>query len=366
MEKKNYITAYGYFCTLVVTVVGIGIFSYPKEVSTWVGGDAWIITILIGIINIILIKFLLGAMARNGNKQITFIARRNMGKVIGGIVLLIMSIGTIVCISLGMRIFVEVIKMYLLYKTPTEFLIVITILSGWYAVRSGIRSMVKFNEISFWLMFIPIIIIFMFAFTISDFTNILPIFNKPAANYINVIPYTLFAFGGMEILYIITPILKDCNKAFKYAYKGMIFVTLFYVFVTVLCIAVFSQYETPKLLWPTITMVKSINIPGSLVERWDGLVLAMWMIFYFTIFANGFSFSSTLLSDAVSIGDVKIASFILIPIIYFIAMYPSNIAEIYDSTYKVASVVYCINFIFVPLLLYLTSKRKSVKEAENQ
>ena len=31
MDKDNYITSYGFIATIIVTVVGIGIFSYPRN-----------------------------------------------------------------------------------------------------------------------------------------------------------------------------------------------------------------------------------------------------------------------------------------------------------------------------------------------
>lgn len=362
MEKNNFITSYGFFSTIVVTVVGIGIFSYPREVATLVGGDVWAVTIGAGIINLLLLKFAVRAIKVNGFRRITSIVRGNLGGLLGGIVMLAMIIPNVAAISLGMRAFVEVVKMYLLEKTPTEFLILITILVGIYLVRGGIRSNVKFNEIALWVMFIPMVIILLFAIGMADFTNVLPVFRHKPGNYIDSIIRSMFSFGGLEIIYLITPLLKNKEKANRNIMTSLGFIVVFYVLVAMLCIAVFTTSETNKILWPMIAMVRSIDIPGSFVERWDGVVMALWVVFYFTTFTNGFTFSSYLLSDAVPLKDVRLSTMVIAPFIYIIALIPTNISELYTAIHMVVPINFIVNLIILPFILMITSRRKGCVE----
>ncbi len=34
------------------------------------------------------------------------------------------------------------------------------------------------------------------------------------------------------------------------------------------------------MLWPGITMIKSIDIPGTFIERWEGIIMAIWTLFF--------------------------------------------------------------------------------------
>ncbi|MDP4087899.1 MAG: endospore germination permease [Bacillota bacterium] len=358
MEKDNFITSYGFFSTIVVTVVGIGIFSYPREIATFVGGDVWFITIAAGLINLLVLKLAVKALQVNDFKRITVIIRSGFGSVLGGIILVITSAFNITAISLGMRAFVEVVKMYLLEKTPTEFLILITILTGIYLVRGGIRSSVKFNEITLWIMFLPLFVILLFALGEADFSNLLPVLHNRPDNYLKGVASSAFAFGGFEIIYLAAPLLKVKKKAYRNILSSTIFILFFYILVAVLCIAVFSPAETKKLLWPTITLARTISIPGSFVERWDGVVLALWVIFYFTTFSNGFTFSSYLISDGVGVGDIRISSLILVPFIYYIAMMPTNLAELFNIIQVVMPVGFIFNLILLPVLLIIMGRRR--------
>lgn len=362
MEKDKYITSYGFFSTIVVTVVGIGIFSYPREVASLVGGDVWVVTIGAALINLIMLKLVVKALQANDFRRITVVLRDKFGIVVGGIILVVISCLNIAAISLGMRAFVEVVKMYLLEKTPTEFLILVTAFSGLYLVRGGIKGNVKFNEITLWIMFVPLFIILIFALGQADFSNLLPVFRGKPANYLSALASSAFAFGGFEIIYLVGPLLKVKKKAYRNILVSTVFILVFYLLVTILCIAVFSPAETKKLLWPTITLARTISIPGSFIERWDGVVLALWVIFYFTTFTNGLTFSSYLISDGVGVGDIRISSFIIIPFIYLIAMLPTNLSELYNIIQIILPVGFVFNLIILPILLILVGRHGHEKQ----
>jgi spore germination protein (amino acid permease) len=366
MKDKEFITPYGLFTTIVVTIVGVGIFSYPRELAADVGTDGWIATIVSGIISYLLIYIAYKAIKNNDYNKFYNIVENNFGKIIGFILALIFIIYSIFSISIGMRVFIEVIKMYLLEKTPTEFLLLITILVGSYLIRGEINTLVKFNEISFWAMFVPIILILLCTLNRTDFTNIFPILNNNPYDYIKTIRTSMFSFGGIQIIYMILPFMKDKKKISKTALKSIAFVTLFYVIIVIFTLAVFTKSQTKILLWPTITMIKSISIPGAFIERWEGVVMALWVIFYFTTFVNGYYLCADIVKDMFRLSDIKLSSVLIVPFIYLIALYPENIAELYDINSKVTPSLYLYSLVILPLILILRrpSRKRAIEECD--
>lgn len=366
MKDKEFIAPYGLFTTIVVTVVGVGIFSYPRELATGVGTDGWIVTILSGIISYLLIYIAYKAMKNNDYNKFYGIVERNFGKIVGAGLALIFIIYNIFSVAIGMRIFIEVIKMYLLEKTPTEFLLLVTILVGSYLIRGEIDSLVKFNEISFWIMFTPIIVVLLFTLNRTDFTNIFPILNNSPYEYIRTIRSSLFSFGGIQIIYMLLPFMKNKKQIPKTALRSIIFITIFYVVIVIFTLAVFTKSQTKILLWPTITMIKSISIPGAFIERWEGVVMALWVVFYFTTFVNSYYLSSDIVKDMFRLSDIKLSSVLIIPFIYLIALYPENIAEVYDISSKVTPPLYLYSLVILPLILILRrpSKKRVVEECD--
>ena len=182
-------------------------------------------TILAGLINLILLKLVVEAIRVNGFQKISHIVKGKFGLIFGGLILILMCLPTIFAISLGMRDFIEVVKMYLLAKTPTEFLLIITILTGVYIVRGGVSSNVKFNEITLWIMFIPMFIVLIFAMKHANYTNILP-FRQDGKTYLYALPAAAFSFTGLEVVYIILPQLRNKRRPLR-VLKSLFFIVAF-------------------------------------------------------------------------------------------------------------------------------------------
>lgn len=359
MEKDNFITSYGFIATIIVTVVGIGIFSYPREIASMVEGDVWLVTIVAGGINLILLKLLVRAVKVNGFQSVTDVIKARFGSMLGGLILIIMCLSTLFSVSLGLRAFIEVVKMYLLTKTPTEFLLVVTILTGVYIVRGGVSTNVKFNEITLWIMFIPAVIIVLFTFKQADYTNILPAFRQEVKSYIYALPVASFAFTGAEVVYMMLPMLRNKKSAIKGIRYSMIFITFFYIVVSITSIAVLTTSQTKQLLWPAIDLIRSIEIPGAFVERWDGVVMSLWIIYFFTTFSNGYTFSAYILSDALPLRDIRLSALIIAPFVYIIALLPTNLTQLYSTINIIAPFNYIINLLIIPLLLIMFGKSKN-------
>ncbi len=360
MRNKEIVGDFGLFATIVVAIVGVRIFSAPKEVIDKVGSDAWIVTLIAGVVIVLLLYLIYMVMKRNDFQDFTNILSKSFGKIVGGIFAIIFATYSIFIVSLGMREFVEVIKLYLLRQTPTELILVITILTGTYLVRGEIGDLVKFNEFSFWIMFIPTFIVLILTTVNADFTNLLPVLNNKPSDYIRSSRYILFCFGGIEIAYLILPYVKKKKNSHRVLRKSIIFVTMFYAIIMVLVLAVFAKAQSRVLLWPTITMIKSLDIPGTFIERWEGAVMALWILFYFTTFVNTYFFSSEIVKNVLKLKDIKLSSLLIMPIIYVIALYPGNIAELYDFQFKNIIVLSGAIFVFVllPILILLVGKRK--------
>jgi spore germination protein len=365
MKDKEFITSYGLFCTVIVTIVGIGIFSYPRDLAGVVGPDAWLESFFMGVISFIILRLIWKVEKANNFMEFTPLVEKNLGKFLGTIILLMVVIAQLIAMSISMRTFVEVIKMFLLEKTPTEFIILITILCGTYLIRGELSSIVKFNEVALWTMFIPLVIILSFLLNRGDYTNVLPILHNPPIEYLRALKFTAFSFGGMEIAFLVLPYMKNNDKSYKVMDKALLYITIFYAIVTILVLSIFSKEQTKVLLWPTITMIKSLDIPGTFIERWDGIVMALWVLFYFTTFTNLYYFSSHILKETFKLGDVKISSVLVVPFIYLIAMYPKNIGELFNANTNIIPMVFLFNLVVVPLLLYFVGKIRGRKEGCN-
>ncbi|WP_392486196.1 endospore germination permease [Haloimpatiens sp. FM7315] len=359
-SKNNFITKYQLFATIVVTITGVGFFSYPSAMARTVGTDGWIVTILSGFIVYVLMYLIHKIVRLNDYGSLHMILENNYGKIFSIIIAIVFSVLNIMLISVGMRVFAEVIKMYLLEKTPVEFIVMIMIITGSILVRGELDVLIKFNEVSFWIMFIPIYLVMFLLCKGTDFTNVLPVFNNSIYKYMEGIALTAFSFEGFEIAYLVLPHVKQKRNISKTLFKSVVFVVVFYSAITILTVCTFGVQQTKSLIWSTLTMIKSINIPESFVEQWEGIVMVFWIIFYITTFVNIYYFSADTLEKTFKFGDIKFSSILLVPIIYLTALYPENLGEVYNLFNDISFVlpIFALAFIIIfPLVISLIKRR---------
>lgn len=358
LRDENFVTSYSLFATIITTVIGISVFSYASDLSNIVGNDGWIVIIISTLISFILVYIMYLIIKLNNYNEFYEIINYNFGTILGKFIALSLIIYNIIYISSGLRIFIEEMKLYLLEKTPTEFLMIISIIVATYLIRGEVDTLVKFNEVVFWISFIPIIFVLMFAFYQGDFTNLLPVLQNKPENYMTAIWSTINRFNGIEIIFLLLPFMKKKNKTPKILFKSLFFIGIFYIFVVILSIAMFSTEQVKLMLWPGITMIKSIDIPGTFIERWEGIIMAIWALFFFTTFTNLYYFSADVLKNMLRIEDIKISSLIIVPFVYVIALYPENVAQVIDISRNLMPILFILNIVIVPIILYLISKLK--------
>ncbi|MDU1443910.1 MAG: endospore germination permease [Clostridium cochlearium] len=358
LKEKNIVSSYGLFVTLVVTIIGVNVFSIPRDLTTIVGVDGWISIIIGGVITYISAYLIYKCIEKSDYKDCYHMFQDSFGKIIGNIIGFSIVIYSLLFISIALRTFTEEIKMYLLQDTPTEFIFTVMILSGIYLIRAELEHLIRFNEISFWIMFVPIIFVLLVSIYDVDFTNLLPVLKNEPLSYFKGSINIFYRFGGIGILFMIIPILKNKNKAPKVIKKSILFTSVFYVVIFVLSIGTFGEEQSKMLLWPTITMISSINIPGSFIQKWEGIVMAIWIMFYYTSFINYYYLSSDVLKNILKLDDIKLSSAILVPFIYIFALYPENIAQLGEKTQKLIPTMFIINMIIVPILIIIASHVK--------
>lgn len=353
---KETIRPFGLFASLVVTAIGVGIFSYPRELTETVETNGWIITLIAGAFFSVIVYIISKIIKLNNYNSFNTIVIDSLGKWVGHIIILIFTFYLILATSIQVRSFVDVLKKYLLERTPTEFLLITIILSGAFVTSYSRSTLARFNEILFFIMFIPTIFIGLVLLKGCDMTNILPIGQVSMDNYFKSFYSTIGVFAGFEIMFLFSPILSDRKKILKSSLSASAFISVFYSIVVIVCLAIFSKYELKKIMWPTITMVTAVDIPGAFIERWEGFIMALWIVFNFSTVCNLIFFSSSILKESFNLKREKIVSVIIVPIIYAIALYPSNTEAVIKIGKNIFLPIMILNIIIIPIILLVATK----------
>ncbi|SHK40710.1 spore germination protein (amino acid permease) [Hathewaya proteolytica DSM 3090] len=356
MKNKIVIEDYQLFSTLVIGMLGINLFSYARGVTIYLGTEGWIAALLSGVITFALMLIIINLMALNDYKDFNCILNENLGCILGRIIIVLYIIYAIIYSATSLRVFGEVLKLYLLPRTPLSILIITFIITSWVIVGNGLDNVVRFNSVVFGFIFIPLAVILMFTLKNSDVTNILPIFNNNIVNYAKCTGRSMLSFTCIFLMFVLVPYAKNREHTIIVSMKAILFVTITYAVVTMISVILFTKEEVKDMLWPTITMIRSINLRGTFVEKWEGVVMVFWILFFYCNFITLYSFSTESLIKTFNIKGKKLLAVIIAIVYYALSMIPENVEQIYEVNSTRWFNYFSTATLVIPVVIYIISR----------
>lgn len=360
IKNNDVISPYQIAMIIIMTVISVGVFSIASDASDAAGTDGWLIVAVSGAINVLAAVIIVKLNSRFPGRTFAEYSQIVIGTIPGKILTSLFAIYLLLVIAYVTRAFTEVIKMFLLFRTPTEIIMLSLILVCTYIVRGGAECIGRINELIFPILFIPFFIIMMFGFPLMDFSNLLPVLQTPPEKMLTAVPALLFNFGGIEVALFYIGFMKKPQKAYKPAIIAVLFITLFLVMITVFCIAAFGKTATTYFLWPLVNYIRAISLPGLFIERLDGVILSLWMLTVFTTIVSAYFIVSYSISKVMGTKEQKQYVLPLAILIYYLALQPDSLAELYQWGGRIFPYVISTFLYAVPIILLLIAKLRKL------
>lgn len=337
------------------TILGVGIITLPAALTKEVGQDAWLLTIISGLICIILVYIMCIGLRKSNSKGFVSTMTGLYGKFFGTILAFPVGIYFLVFASFVTRIFAETTKIYLLNNTPLEFIIAPLLVLAVFLARTGIEPISRFYEAVTPVTIVIIIIILLVPLPKSNFSNLRPFLAAPIVKYIKGTGTGIFAFLGFDILLVLFPYVRDSKKILRASVFPILFVTIVYTIIVIETIAKLGVRETQALIYPTLNLVKSSEVPGAFVERLEGLLLPLWVLFIFTSVVSYIYGFSVVMGDIFNEKKRKHIVSMTIPILYIISLSGGSVVELFNLVDTISKIFGTYIIIFIPLSIILMS-----------
>lgn len=353
---------------LMLTMVGSGVLTLARNLVEVAPYDYWIIILAGGLVGI-LFSLICGYIIRLSPRKTYFeILCNSLSKPIAYIVGFAYVLYLTISLGLIVRLFGETMKAFLLESTPIEIIIVGILITSIYLVRQGIEVLGRMLQFLFPIVAVFVTIIFALSFVNSDVSNLLPVFQITFTEVLEGMPVTIFSFIGFEMLLFFGVHLKDPKQATK-SYIAVVAVTLFYILAVVATIAQFGPMQTKYLIWPTLDLFDTIELPGLFIENVQVVVMALWILAVFSSIAPMHLAATDMLKSLTGSKDQAYLAPMLLPIIYLFSIVPENLPEVYVvmdlfTKYLVTSMSFLIPLIvLVSLLIQKKVKREAGSNA---
>ncbi|WP_227763974.1 GerAB/ArcD/ProY family transporter [Zhaonella formicivorans] len=346
---------------LISTVIGVQILAMPRDLAEAAGRDGWISVILGGLIVGVIIYFLTVLGAMFPGKSIVEYSQEILGRILGILYSLIVFAFYALVAAFVVREFADILKLYLLDKTPVEVIILSMLFVSAYLVNHGVNSLVRVMQVFFPLLVLPLLLLFVMVTPMADFKQLLPPLQKGVLPVLKGVTAGFTIYSGFSVIGFLIPFMEEPRKAIKVCLLAQGLIMAVYLAMFIMSLGVFGPVDMTHLLFPVNDLVRTIEVPGTFIERFDVFLLSIWILAAYTTVTAAYFLTTLSLSQITGLGEPRPLVYLVLPVIYVVAMRPQDITAL-DAFGRVAGMVSMGLSLTVPLLLIVALLKEKGKD----
>ncbi|MDF2613479.1 MAG: spore germination protein [Clostridia bacterium] len=252
-----------------------------------------------------------------------------VAKPIAYLVLALFVVKIIITTGLEIRMFGEMVSQVMLPKTPIEVIILTMLLTTAYLVKSGIEATARMGEILLYFIFLPLVIVFALIVVKADYKQLLPLFETDLMSIGKGAFVISLSFMPIEFMLILAGLMKKQEKTRQAVLIALLAIAVIETIVVILTYVGIGANESKRQIWPVLTLMQSVQFPGSLIENQEILMMTSWVFSIYMYISSGIYFSSLMVSRALKVRRENIFILPVIPIIYFVSIFPESLIDAY-------------------------------------
>ncbi|WP_289134844.1 endospore germination permease [uncultured Brevibacillus sp.] len=343
---------------LISTMIGVGILTIPRTSTTDIHQMGWLGTITGGMIAAIAIASIvyLGKQFP-GTTYVDYIPKvfgHRVGTVLSYPIILLFIFFQFINAGMAARGFGEVVVTSVLQDTPLEAILITLFIMVLFLCCHEVEVVARVNELLIPFILVPVFLIPLASFMNADWYNLLPFHIDSWKEVGKTSLHTFSVFTGYELLMFYFAFAMPGAKLGIAGGTGLGYTIAAYFLTVVAGISVFGHEELQRLIWPTLELVKTTQQSGWFLERLESAFLAIWVASVFTTIGNMYyaMIFSLRLWFRQGIRFQRISALVITVPLYYFALMPQNIVELFSYTKKMTKFGY-FPTIVIPILLAL-------------
>jgi spore germination protein len=367
-KEDEYIFSPSQVMSLITsTIIGVGVLTLPRTVTETAHQSGWLSTLAGGLVGIIVLMFIFVLGKRFVGEDIFSISQEVLGgkkhKIIGRIlsfpVTLAFVVFWITTTAGTARTFGEVVVTAVLVRTPLEIIVGSMLFVSYIMVMYDVEVMARVNEVLLPIIIIPVLLISLLAFQSAHFSRLLPLISVDWKEILKGTLFGSFSYLGYETVGLyIGNMDTSTKKTMKAMIYGVAIPMLVYTLIVIAGIAAFGYEELSRLMWPTLELVKTTEVPGLILERLESAFLGVWVAAVFTTTANLYFSISFAIKKLFKLHNHRYIALGVLPVLYVMAMWPKNVTELFNYLHNIAYIGLALGFISPLSLLLIALIRK--------
>lgn len=291
------------------------------------GADAWL-AFLAATLAGMAAALLLGAVTRRFPNQ-TFVEYGSslLGPFLGRLVAGLLVLFWLLILSVAVRQFGDIVKLYLLQRTPLEVVLLSLLFVAGYAARGGIEPLARANQIALPAVMLPALATFLATLFSADWTRFLPVLDKGVAPLLRPTLDLAVQYAGLESLLVYGAFMDQPRAGTRVAFWAVLLTFLLGTATILGTIGNMGATETSRLLWPSLALLGAVQLPSLFLERVTGVILALWTALIAGATAVGLNLIGTTLARLSGQRGARIYIFPATLAVFLLAILPINVTQ---------------------------------------
>lgn len=296
LDKRNKMSPIQFAIILLVTGLGAGTAGAPAQVVPVAGQHGWISLIIGGVFFTGLAYIIIKLTEYYPDKTLGEFLPLITGRMAASIIILVYALIFLIQMALRIQIFAREITYFMFDRTPFEAVILVFLVICTYgAVQSWGTIASVLYIIAF--TFTPLLLfILLLSFINFNYINMQP---QWPVNWSGVLQASLKTWGlffGYEVITVLSPVLYRGNTSIiKTVSLSIVTKTAIAILAVITSIGTLTVKGVEQTLFPILISVRSIELPGTFIERIDDYFLMVWIpLAWSTIVVHVYGISTVL------------------------------------------------------------------------
>lgn len=281
IQKKrqlNEISLSQFVMLIYKTQIGLSVLTLPRQLVEYVETEG-IISLLIGyMITNLFSVFIIRTMEKHPGMTIFEVLKHYLGNGLGNLIILIWVFRTLFIASIVMLSTVQITKFWILPNTSSSLLFALFFVPIYMLTKQGIQIMGRFAQFVYGITFWMLGVLFLTLHHV-DWLHFLPLIQTSWQSIFVAVSSTFTSFMGFELAFIFYPYLKQPKKAVKGILIANTLTLNILMSVVVICYLKFNIQELKMMIWPTLHLLKLVQLP--FLERLEVFFLSFYLFVLF-------------------------------------------------------------------------------------
>lgn len=322
--KNNKISSRQLGRMLVLNMFSLSMIILPSIAVRSANKDG-IISIIIGTILAFIYGYIIMGFSKRVDGDFIKFSTKTIGRITTYLFTLLYLFKFFLSCIFAMGLFAQIISETLLVDTNYKIILILFLLVASYASIKGIEVQGRIAEILYYVILTPTIILLLIGITKVDTSNVLPLLTNDVSSIFIGSYLVLITYSIIDIIMFTLPMINEDKGIEKEIKKSIITVSGLNIIIFIITVGILGEYATKQNIWSTVTTMQMIQLPGSFLQRQDGIMLGLWIVTAFTIIST-FLFCLSILSHQV----VKVVEYryFIIPLAVLLYFFTSKVIDL--------------------------------------